>query len=343
MKPEMTFCFGADEHYFPGLVIAVLSTIQSLAPTKQYHFIFLDGGIEDASFAKLELHVLRLVKQRSHSLTFERIQLELGTFADLPKIWGRSAMTYARLLLPDLIVADSVVWVDSDMLVFQDLSEFGARDASSTLIAGVTDPIVKNMDGDCPLPPEDRKCTDTTYVNCGLLWMNLKLMRETSFKANIFTFMAKHKDKLQYWDQTALNASTMGRKETLPERYNLFCLLISNEDLATKVVHNNLHMVSSNKPWLPERSRDQITRDLTFWKTWELLTGEDSTSRIREVVSQVTLKEYMKSVWKRYFYAVFGTLYRKDKWKRIHAEYHSVRRGQIQRNLDSALSAWARA
>ena len=342
MKSQMTFCLGSDEHYFPGLLMAALTTIKSLAADRPYHFVFLDGGIEDSSFERLEEGVQRVAKERSHSLTFERVRLDMNTFADLPRMWHESVMTYARILLPELTEADSAVWVDSDMLIYRDLSTFEPKNKTTTIIAGVTDPEVKTLDGDCPLTPEQRESDDTTYVNCGLLWMNLKLMRETGFRAHIFEFMAKHKEKLRFWDQTAINATTIGRKETLPEHFNVFCLKITNQDLASAVGRSNLHMVSADKPWLPEKSRSQITRDLAFWKTWDLLTGETSTHRFSEIASRVSTWDYLVSMWKSRLYRVLRDERRKEKWGERHEDNRYLHTRLVQDCLDTALATWAR-
>lgn len=294
MQSRQTFLLGSDQGYFPGLLIALLSTAQALDPSGNYHFIVLDGGIEDSSYAALEQHLAAIAKSRGLQASLQRQRLDLSQFDGLPKIWGRSAMTYARILAPEITRADSLVWIDADMIIFRDLAQFGPKDGSS-MIAGVTDPVVLHLDGDCPIPASERPSADTSYINCGLLWMNLAEMRRTQFKEQTLAFMATHRDSLTYWDQTALNAMTIGRREVLPDEYNQFCLDKTNQEIVARVGLANLHMVSPDKPWLPQDAMQHTCRDLTFWFLWRMLTGEDTSAQVDKVCSRINAAEFKLS------------------------------------------------
>ena len=339
MKPDLTLLLGSDEAYFPGLLMALLSTLQSIDANKSYHVILLDGGIEPKSYRFLEEKVEALRARRALRMTVERLPLDLGEFDGLPKIWGRSAMTYARILAPDFTDADALIWIDADMLIFRDFDRFQPTDPDRTMIAGVTDPVIKHLDGDCPIPKAERPVEEQAYVNCGLLWMNLKRMRETDFKRRTLDFMVANKEQLTYWDQTALNAMTIGEKEVLPDEYNFFCLDLPNQTVASRVGQSNFHMVSPDKPWLPEETTGHMCRDYTFWALWNLLTGESTDEQVEKIRARAKKEDLELSRKKARMYKMLLRRGRVRKWSTRYQDLKYLRQ-DLETQVRDALAAW---
>ena len=340
-----TLCLGADEHYFPGLLVATLSTLHGLDPAGSYRFLFLDGGLREASYAALLESMRRVADQRGLSLEAERVAIELSAFDELPKIWGRSAMTYARILLPDLTDVDHILWVDADMILFRDLSRFVPKDPTVCLLGGVQDSYVQWIERDTPLEPEARFAQEP-YLNCGLLWMNLAMMREQDYKSRVLAFMAEHRERLAFWDQTALNNTAIGQVEVLPDTWNTFCLDGNDQDLLGRLTDDNLHLVSRDKPWLGIIDPDhgpQPTRDFTFWTLFAHFSGQDVTERLAWSRERITPKLRRRARWKRLTYRLGRNPYREAKWRELSRFYERVAQGEVENEVRTRLQAWMHA
>jgi lipopolysaccharide biosynthesis glycosyltransferase len=161
--------------------------------------------------------------------------------------WKGHNTTYYRLLLPQLLDFDKVIYIDSDTIVLSDLVELYNHDLSDSLVAGVVDPgghtstifhLFKDKD---------------PYLNAGLLLMNLKSMRELNFLEACKRTYFKFKDEINYGDQDILNLVTVGRKKVLDPKFcwlmqpNLFTYSQFYEEIKKSDI---VHFVGAIKPWM---------------------------------------------------------------------------------------------
>ena len=121
-----------------------------------------------------------------------------------------------RLLLPELLPEkDTVIYIDCDVVVRQDLSElYGNLELGDNLLAAVFE-----------APIEDQAsrfialgCDPEKYFNSGFLVMNLARMREEGTSAKLLE--ALKVDYLEFPDQDALNQVCKDRVFPLPPVYN---------------------------------------------------------------------------------------------------------------------------
>jgi lipopolysaccharide biosynthesis glycosyltransferase len=161
--------------------------------------------------------------------------------------WQGHNTAYYRLLLPQLIDVDKIIYIDSDTLAMTDLKELFNHDLTDALLAGVVDPgghtskIFHHLEKQEP------------YLNAGLLLMNLKLMRELNFVEACKRVYFKFKDEINYGDQDVINLVAVGRKLSLNSK---FCRLMQTNDETyanfEKASNENdvIHFVGGIKPWM---------------------------------------------------------------------------------------------
>lgn len=335
---DIEFLLGADERYFPGLVVAVLSTLHSLNRDRIPRFHVIDGGIGAESRQVLLKAFSELASRNNQKADLVFTHVDLEQFDRFPKIWGYSAMTYARILAPSLVDADRIIWVDSDMIVFKDLSAIqGELDGSNCLIAGSRDPA-QTMESDCPAGVDISGFTDDPYLNCGLLWMNLKRMRDEKFSETLIRKMDDWKESLQFWDQTALNCAALGQKYPLARSYNEFTNKTTSAGLVALVGEANLHMVMGEKPWLGEARYRQGVRDTIFYRTYSLLTGRDSERELNAIEKRFYWRLFSIGFLKTCIYRITGNREKFEKWKRRSMLLHEYRR--LKREIGIRLTRW---
>jgi lipopolysaccharide biosynthesis glycosyltransferase len=155
---------------------------------------------------------------------------------------------YGCLLIPKLIDADRVLYLDSDMLICRDVlavlsiphngKALGAVRASSAQYALESNFYIRTL-GCAP---------DMPTFNSGVLWINVKQWKAQQLDQKINVLGARHGTHLLTADQSLLNALMQGDFIFLPLTYNVEC---SPTSVVACVVPDEsiVHFFGSPKPW----------------------------------------------------------------------------------------------
>lgn len=164
---------------------------------------------------------------------------------------------WLRVLLPDLLPAhDRVLYLDSDMIVCDDLLPLWQTRLDDVLLAAVPNPFYPFM------PPYPRLRLGIggsgEYFNSGMLLMNLAAMREADLAGQLRALARANPDYL-YPDQDALNVACRGRWRPVHPRWNaqstLFELPADALPFSPAVVAETrakpavIHYIGPFKPW----------------------------------------------------------------------------------------------
>ena len=229
----MRIVSAADER-FAAHFAAMLHSAWTHNPTAEFHL--LDCGIERKTLADLG----GFATARGIRLTV--IKIDITVLGDLPTSNYWSPATYARLLIPNLF-SDSinrVLYLDADCIVVNDLTALWQFDLGKAAIAGVHD-----ADG-ASLEREEIELDDRTYINGGVMLMNLSVWRNDKLVSAAISFATKRSPNLV--DQTSINVVCSGKVELLAERWNLQL----HKSLGPKqwLEPCIIHYSSEKKPWL---------------------------------------------------------------------------------------------
>lgn len=206
--------------------------------------------IDDQDRARLE----QVVSGFGAKLRFDRI--DAAQTAEFPSGYFPRSVWF-RVLLPDLMPdADKVLYLDSDMIVTDDLRPLWSVELEDHLLAAVTNPFYPFM------PPYPRLKWGIEqpgdYFNSGVLLMNLRRMREEATAAKLREFARIH-TSCAYPDQDALNVVCKGRWLHLHPRWNAQStffelkpeeLPVPPEQVAEAVQRPAvIHFIGPFKPW----------------------------------------------------------------------------------------------
>jgi len=262
-RPTLHIVSNADERFYPGLAVAVASAVAAASGKYDYHLTILDGGIRPESISQLRATVASIAPKKGISATLETLEVDQNRLAKLPALRG-SLMTYAKLMLPEMLPhLDALVYLDADVLCFKGLEAAHPPEAelSQWLLAGARDHI-DIIGNDCPwakdLSPVERQLP---YINAGIMWMNLKGLREIGEAAglgNSSSLLDLAAQLLQNLvqtnrfrhDQTIFNFLCRGKSFILPESINHRTSIGSTRPLCEGSLDLNLHYIGSPKPWL---------------------------------------------------------------------------------------------
>ncbi|WP_304617124.1 glycosyltransferase family 8 protein [Paracoccus sp. (in: a-proteobacteria)] len=233
----MLIVTGSDNNYVPGVLVLVAS---AALHNPSARFAVLDMGINPENRARIDALAHRL------GVSLRRVEVSEDHFDHLLiKRDHLTRSTYLRLLIPDLFPdEDRAIYMDCDMVVMGDLSELDQVELGDALIAAVP----------CPSPdPLEVEATGHmlgTYVNAGLLVMNLPLWRQERVAETCMRLLSDPDRPLLSEDQSAINIIARGRMRLLDPRLNVYSDPGSYPQSADfPQAPLVLHYVVNNKPW----------------------------------------------------------------------------------------------
>jgi len=206
---HVAYCFDGAYALLTGISLTSLLH-NNPGPAFHIHCLVRDVSIDDRTRL--------LTTAKRYGAVLEFIELDSTVLQGLP-VEGHlsSPMIYARLLLPELLPADlgRVLYLDSDTVVLQSLTELFDLDMGEHCIAAVPDAAHVAMGQRFGFPPE-------AYFNAGVQLMNLPRWRAESLGRRCLESLQDESawPRFQALDQDALNLQVKGDYLRLPARYN---------------------------------------------------------------------------------------------------------------------------
>ena len=246
MEP-IVIALASNERYFPGLYCAVTSALSQLDAARKVNLKVLDGGISPTSRDTLSRFIDRVGEQ----VSLEFVTVDDSIFRDATLGPAQSHMTYCRILLPCLLDAPRLIYLDCDVLVFRDLSKlFDLEMSPGTILAAVRDSETLSLGDDSRTIAHAMKLsTQGAYFNCGIMLMHLDELRRENFMDQSLDFLRTWSGHYRFHDQSAINFLLHGRIHDLAEYWNRAAWRFNQQS------DNNLNCVlhyTSSPPWLRE-------------------------------------------------------------------------------------------
>ncbi len=232
-NPVVSIVTVSDDNYVPHVAALIVSILQNSSNNYFYDIIILDGGITRTH----KLDITRLTKNVENAhISFLDMSNE---FLDSKTHMHFARATYYRLLLPEILKErKKIIYLDSDMIVLDDISTIFFEDFDGCSVLAVHDYI---MSASCNTGlrsisttgglPARKYLTDylsmgsryNQYFQAGLLVYDLPALRAEVVSQKMIDDLNKN----VYWflDQDILNKHLKNVKY-LPARWNL--LNVSN-------------------------------------------------------------------------------------------------------------------
>jgi lipopolysaccharide biosynthesis glycosyltransferase len=217
MEP-VVIALASDDRYFSGLYCAVASALIHLNPARKLDVKVLDGGLSQLSRDTLS----RLTDRISGDVGLEFVTADSSVFGAATLGPGQSHMTYCRILLPHLVNAPRLIYLDCDTLVFRDLSGlFDLELSHRKVLAAVRDSETLSLAQDSLVLAKAMNLpAEGAYFNCGAMLMNLDELRRQHFFESTVDFLNRWSGEYRFWDQSAINFLLHRQIDELPEHWN---------------------------------------------------------------------------------------------------------------------------
>ena len=239
----MIIASAANEKYFIGLYVSLISMARALPQDKRVRFHVVDGGLKKNSIHRLEKDLSHLLPK----MTLVLDEINASLFEGFPDMSG-DRLTYARLLLPDIIPEDRVIYLDADLLCNKNFETLWEIDLKESPIAAAQDQSIRFLKNDMP-PNSLGVNPETPYFNPGIALLDLDRWRREGLSKDVMKYIQSHAEYCKYWDQSALNAVFQGDCSWLEDSWNVPSFVLDQKP-DMRLGSLNIHYLSWRKPWL---------------------------------------------------------------------------------------------
>ena len=272
---------AADENYVKPLAVTLYSAASNLAPGHRLQVVVLDGGISESSWGGLRETLLDL------PITVQIIRPDLNQVSDLMTSHHISHAAYLRLLaskiLPDHV--EKVVYLDSDLLVLDDVTKLWQIDLGDAYAAASVDIACPFVDARehfeehqtssarfgsvpyiaaiSPIPNWRELGIDgsAAYFNSGVMVLNLKRWRQDDISRKLFDCLRENREHVWCWDQYALNVVFAGNWKPLEPKWNQGTHVYEYPNAEATPIDSD--------QFLEMRERPSIVHYTTEYKPWQ--------------------------------------------------------------------------
>jgi len=259
---SINIAIATDNTYAQHACVEMASILCNTAQKEKIRFFLLSDDIEDD---KKEA-IVKTVQNLGAAISIH----ELSGDKRFEGLYVRGKLTrtvYFRLALPDIMPEDvhKIIYLDSDMLVFGDISELWSTDVEKIPLAAVPDYGIMSS---ARLWNEKESFIgmkkDGTYFNSGVLVINLNMWKEHDLGHELLSLVRE--EQYPHLDQDSLNKIFMDNWISLPLKWNIippiFYLfwkrIFLNPKLRAKALEARkdiriIHYAGRYKPWEFER------------------------------------------------------------------------------------------
>lgn len=241
---HILLCF--DNNYALSAGVNIFSVVAS-NPLQQIYFHLFTHNLSDEN------------RNKFREIKFDNISITEYVINDQFKVDEQNTEQFplsacVRLIAPVILknIADKLLYIDSDTLCINSLSDINSIDLNDIIVAAVADePYMQQT-----------QCTKYdvikgTYFNSGVMLINISLWCKDKITDKTLKLLNSG-EKYQFPDQDVLNISIGQKRLILPKKFNnLLALSIDgNEDADVSNETVLIHYITKNKPWhQPYRSK----------------------------------------------------------------------------------------
>jgi UDP-glucose/galactose:(glucosyl)LPS alpha-1,2-glucosyl/galactosyltransferase len=231
----------------------MLSSLGAANPGRNVtvHFLY-DDRISDRDRSSLEA----IVKGAGAEWNAVAVSRDATTRFPYTSRYGYSA--WYRILLPNLLPGiGRVLYLDSDLLILDDLQALYDIELGDYYLAAVTQPtlaqVLPRLRDTLGLPDAD------SYFNSGVMTLDLGRLRSTDTVAQVLAFINERRGPMPWADQDPLNAALHDHRFHLSPRWNLMTPVFelpasmmpwSEADIRAAIADPAvIHFIGEHKPW----------------------------------------------------------------------------------------------
>ena len=264
--PIIPIAFAADESYVPMLTTTILSVLENASEEYHYDIVVFERNISSRTKERMRCF---FACYENATLRFYNVEPYIAGFQLNTNNEHISIETYYRFIVQDVLsFYDKVIYLDSDLLVLDDISRLYDIDLGDNLVAAVRDiDYLGNLNMNDGIRMEYTKEVlnmkdPYAYFQAGVLVMNATEMRKLHSVEEWMELVSQ--STYIYDDQDILNSQCEGRVHYLEAAWNVMhdCMGrvgkvfsfapddVLNEYMAAREAPRIIHYAGAEKPWV---------------------------------------------------------------------------------------------
>lgn len=334
MSSDPVIMCAADDAYVIPLAVTLTSAARHLRSGRRLQTYLIDTGIQESNWNGLRESLA------GDPIDLIRIPADVDRLRHLQTSHHISHTAFMRLLAAEWLPAelDRVLYLDSDLLVRDDLCQLWDIDLAGAYCAAVPDiacPYIDARYANCnfrksapymaTLSPirnwrEFRLDPAALYFNSGLMLIDLRSWREFALGDQFLQVLNEHQRHVWCWDQYALNVVLANHWKPLPLRWNQGTHAYEYPSPRHSPVGSDefremierpavIHFTTEFKPWSygsrhPRRTDYFQALQQTAWRDWHPSKPPPSIQRTCQVAGAKLVKQTTIAVrkWNGLFY-----------------------------------------
>jgi lipopolysaccharide biosynthesis glycosyltransferase len=253
------------------MMVTLRSVIDNASKDYEYKIYVLNTGISDERQKRV-----KDMENDNFSVSFVDVSPYLESMKNkLPIRDYYSMTTYYRLFIAQMYPEyDKVIYLDSDVVVLDDISKLYAYDLKGYYVGAANDQLVQQLEVFGRYVEQVLGVDRNRYFNAGVLLMNCQALRDTDFidrfaeLVNTYTFIVAQ-------DQDYLNVICKEKVLFLPVSWNIE----ASSDISTP--ENEISLIHFNMTAKPWKYEDCVLGNY-FWEYAKKTSVYDEICRVRD-------------------------------------------------------------
>ena len=259
---QMIVALSCTKSWYSHLTISLFSLLKNNNSIKKIYLLVETEDINDIPYLKLlkEKFDIELVLINANNYFDKYINITSPNYNNF-----FTNFSLGKLMLPDFIKEDKVIYLDTDTLVVKDISNVWNYNLEEYYIAGVKDYGIYTRGN------IDELLINGKYINSGFVIFNLKKIRKDRIHKKWFKII--NTKELIFPDQDALNMVCTYKELYLPSMYNV-CNNVTQE-LENKTLAKVYHYAGIKEDWVVNLrySEEWYNMEEQFYN--EIILGEN--------------------------------------------------------------------
>lgn len=259
---RVNIVFAIDNNYVQHVCVAMVSLLENNRDLS-FRIYVISSGLSRKSVGNIMSISDRYDCEVKNITVSDALFVELATAHPFyPK------GTYYRLLIPELIDEEKLLYLDSDIVVNGSIRELYEEELGDYYVCAIEDP---GFDRHRQLKMNPQ----SVYFNSGMMLINLAKWKRDGIQKRVIDFIENNQDVILFPDQCGLNAVIDGHWKKVPLKWNQQSSIFSRDfdkkfdcfspaELREAREHPVvIHYTSGSKPW--HRTNTHPYKQL-YWK-----------------------------------------------------------------------------
>lgn len=284
---EINICLSTDDNYIQHTATVVASILSNAKKSDNYHFYILTKTLQE----KNKRYFLKLKKVKNCEINFLDVSENLlKNFMNIEMHQHLNLSVYNRLFIPDLLPnIDKVIYLDSDIVVVDNIADLNNIDMGDNLFLGALDPFAEKHSANLGY-------SNYPYINSGVLLINCEKLRSSNYLDKLVSSVEYLKDKAKAGDQDFINYCFHKEIGLISSAWNVFLPFNykrygmnepnDNDYVLSKKNPHIIHFVGPMKPWMEETTHPYKNKFLKYFRKTKFW-NEEKKERRKQILNKI--------------------------------------------------------